>query len=290
MSRQLLIIFVLLGLCANTIGQTSSNTVDKNRILIGEPIKLTVKTRVPAAVKNHAFGMDSIPHFEILDSSAVKQTTEGAETVFEKTYTITSWDSGLWTLPSVMSKNSTARPLQIKVEWTQPFDTAQPYHDIKAIVPVGKETAQKWYWYLIGLALLIVLFLLFFPGGKKQAPKPKEPAVDAYRQAIQRLEGLRSKEVDTSNVKQYYSDLVFILRDYLHRRKGIYSHSKTTDDLSIQIKEVKLPTSFHTELLQALRLSDMVKYARYQPYSEENRDTFNTIKQSITEIERGHAV
>jgi hypothetical protein len=196
----------------------------------------------------------------------------------------------LWTLPPVLSKNASAKPLQIKVEWTHPFDTAQPYHDIKAIVPVNKETSQKWYWYLIGLALLIVLFLLFFPKGKKQTPKPREPAIDAYRQAIKRLEGLQAKEVNTNNVKQYYSDLVFILRDYLHRRKGIYSHSKTTDDLSIQMKDVKLPASLYNELLQSLRLSDMVKYARYQPYSEENKKTYDTIKQSITEIERGHAV
>jgi len=104
------------------------------------------------------------------------------------------------------------------------------------------------------------------------------------------LQDLRAKELDRSDVKQFYSQLVFILRDYLHRRKGVYSHSKTTDDLSIQMKDLKLPNEFYHELLQILRLSDLVKYAKFQPGSADNQKAFDVIVQTIKDIERGNAV
>ncbi len=290
MIRNLLIIFTLIA-SIQSVAQTGTITVDKQRILIGEPIRITLQVKLARTVDSINLAIDSLPHFELLDSSALIKKEDASELTLEKSYTITSWDSGLWVLSPPMPTAFTTEPIRIKVDWTSPFDTAQPYHDIKDIVPVEKETEPKWYWYLIGLGLLLILFLLFFPRGKKdQAQKPRAPSVDAYKEAILRLQDLRSKELDRSDIKQYYSNLIFILRDYLHKRKGIYSHSKTTDDLSIQMKQLKLPAAFYNELVQTLRLSDLAKYAKYQPLAEENKKAFEVIVQTIKDIERGNAV
>lgn len=289
MIRLASIIFVLF-IPLYSIAQTGSATVDRNRILIGEPIKWSIQLRLPGEVKSNVFMIDTLPHFEILDSTEVLQKTEGSETVLERTYTITSWDSGSWVLPPLMSKNFSSEPIRIKVEWTQPFDTAQAYHDIKDIVPVEKESQPKWYWYLVGIALLLVLFLLFFPRANKKPVAKQKQSVDPFREAIARLEQLRAKNIESSEVKLYYTHLIDIFRDYLHRRKNIYSFSKTTDDLSIQIKDLKLPNAYYNELVQTLRQSDMVKYAKYQPGAEENKMAFDVIRQTIIDIEKGNAV
>ena len=47
----------------------------------------------------------------------------------------------------------------------------------------------------------------------------------------------------------------------------------------------------YADLLQALRLSDLVKFARYQPSNAEDETSIDTIKQSIITIENlPHAV
>jgi hypothetical protein len=40
------------------------------------------------------------------------------------------------------------------------------------------------------------------------------------------------------------------------------------------------------KLSQVLRLSDFVKFAKYMPSAEDDRDTFDTIKRAIGEIEQ----
>jgi len=162
MIRTLLIIS-LLGFSITSVAQTGTISVDKQRILIGEPIKITLQIKFPGKPDTVSIAIDTLPHFELLDSSELVKREEASELILEKSYTITSWDSGLWVLSPPMSKAFTTEPIRIKVDWTSPFDTAQPYHDIKDVVPVEKETEHKWYWYLIGLALLLLLFLLFFP-------------------------------------------------------------------------------------------------------------------------------
>jgi hypothetical protein len=165
-----------------------------------------------------------------------------------------------------------------------PFDTTQPYHDIHDILEIKKPGETTWYWYLIGLLILILLFLLFFPKGK---PKSKGEFVSdegAYKRALKKLDVLNKRnDVDS---KAFYTELIQIFREYLHKRKNIYSFSKTTDDLAIQIEKLNLSRDQYHELLQTLRLSDLVKYAKYQPTREENQTSINDIKQGIIDIEQ----
>src|SRR5438067_6122774 len=98
---------------------------------------------------------------------------------------------------------------------------------------------------------------------------------------MQQLEQLQKNKTD--DVKQYYTDLINIFRGYLKGAKGMQSFSKTTDDLSIQLQALKIPE--YNQLVQSLRLSDLVKFAKYQPEANMNAEAFNIIKQSITTIE-----
>ena len=79
--------------------------------------------------------------------------------------------------------------------------------------------------------------------------------------------------------------MIRIFRDYLHRRRNIYSFSKTTDDLSLQMQKLNMDREHYADLVQTLRLSDLVKFARYQPANAENETSIDTIKQSIITIE-----
>jgi hypothetical protein len=231
--------------------------------------------------------MDSLPHFEVLSVSKTDTTVVAGKLQLSHTLTITSWDSGRWNLPSLMTNGIPSKPVAIDVGYTTPWDPKKPYNDIKGIVPVKQQGKDRWWWYLIGAAVLIALFLLFFPGDKNNKVV-SELDSGAYKKAMQSLEKLQKEKAASS--KDYYTALITIFRTYLKGAKGIQSFSKTTDDLGIQLQSLKLPPAEYNELLQTLRLSDLVKFAQYNPEERVNTASFSTIKQSITTIEQSHVV
>src|SRR5439155_16039129 len=103
----------------------------------------------------------------------------------------------------------------------------------------------------------------FFRKGKKKPKTAFVPDEGAYKSALKKLEQLRKKEVTSD--KLFYTELVNVFREYLHRRKNIQSFSKTTDDLAVQVKQLEMPVQEYNSLLQTLRLSDLVKFARFEP-------------------------
>ncbi|HEU4902417.1 MAG TPA: hypothetical protein VFT06_06475 [Flavisolibacter sp.] len=267
--------------------QVINLSYDKQRILLGEQIGVTVKAFVDKGKSLDNFPLDTIPHFEVLLSSKVDTAVVSGTLQLSQTLTITSWDSGRWNVPTVIAGGVPSKPIAIDVAFTSPWNPAQPYHDIKGIVPVKNPGKSTWWWYVIGLAVLIALFLLFFPGDKKEKGE-LEVDKSAYKKALLQLEKLEKEK--PADARQYYTELVNIFRAYLKGAKGIQSFSKTTDDLSIQLQAQKMPPTDYNQLVQALRLSDLVKFAAYRPDEGMNRTALNTIKQSIMTIENGHAV
>ena len=258
-----------------------STTVDKESILIGEQFKLTIKAdNLPASAE--WLQLDTLPHFEILEKSKIDSTLNGENIGLSQTFTLTSWDSGAWQLLSAAPGVVGKKPIIINVTHS-PMDYAQDYHDVKDILEFEKPERTTWYWYLVGLILLVVLFLLFFPRGKKK-PKPDfVPDQTIYQQSLKKLEALRVKKGEDAKV--FHSELVAIFREYLAKRKGIQSYSKTTDDLAVQLGALRLPNTVYQPMLQSLRLSDLAKFARANPAPSENERSIDIIKQSINVIE-----
>ena len=280
------IVFCLMLFAQWLQAQVINLSYDKQRILLGEQIAVTVKAFVDKGATVSGFPIDTLPHFEVLEASVADTADLGQTLQVSQTLTITSWDSGRWSVPTVIAGGTPTKPVYIDVSYTSPWNPAQPYHDIKGITPVEAPGRSTWWWYLVGLAVLVALFLLFFPEGKKE----KTVALDrnAYRKALQDLEKLEKNRSAEATI--FYTELINIFRTYLKGAKGIQSFSKTTDDLSIQLQGQNLPPAEYTQLVQTLRLSDLVKFAAYQPSAGLTTDSINIVKQSITTIESRHAV
>lgn len=265
--------------------QRVTATADKEQILIGEQFHIKLQANFTKAEPPDFFEVDSIPRFEVLDKTTIDTSKFDDGFALTQTLTVTSWDSGkIQIAPFVLGRDKT-KPLIIDVAYSpHPFDTTQPYHDIHDIMEVKKPGEATWYWYLIGLLILILLFLLFFPKGKPKAKGEFVSDEGAYKRALKKLDLLNKRSVEDSKV--FYTELIQIFREYLHKRKNIYSFSKTTDDLSVQIEKLNLDRDQYQQLLQTLRLSDLVKYAKYQPTGEENRISINEVRESIVSIEQ----
>ncbi|MGZ3846039.1 MAG: hypothetical protein ACXVBH_08275 [Flavisolibacter sp.] len=261
-------------------------TADKQKILIGEQFHLHLQANFNKGEPLDFFDLDTLPRFEILDRSGIDTSRFNDGIALRQVLTVTSWDSGkLLIAPFVLGRYQT-KPLTINVAYSpNPFDTTQAYHDIHDILEVKRPSENTWYWYLIGALILVLLFLLFFPKGKPKAKGEFVSDEGAYRKALRRLDALQKKSADN---KVFYTELVQVFREYLHRRKNIYSFSKTTDDLSAQIEKLDLDRGQYQQLVQTLMVSDFVKYAKYQASEEERRNSLDSIRESIVAIENTH--
>jgi hypothetical protein len=259
--------------------------VDRNKIFIGEPIVLTLKADIPENEAISFFSMDSLAHFEFLEQQKIDTANTSSGTVLTQVIRITSFDSGHWVIPSfLLAGNIATDSLPVDVVFSE-FDPNQDYHDIKDIIDVKVEKKKQWWWYPVGAVVLILLLVLiyFLSKKKKQVVKPAEPLIDPYAEAMKQIEKLQK---DKPAPKQYYSAMVDIFRQYVLRKKGIRSLQETTDDLVLQLKNLDMSKDNFNRLVQALRLSDFVKFAKYNPAAEDDIVLVSGIKQSIQEIEQ----
>ncbi|ANE52512.1 BatD family protein [Flavisolibacter tropicus] len=281
------ILTILLFLFYTQTGLTQKTNVnvavDRNQILIGEQLTLTIEAVVPNA--GYWPAIDTIPHFEIMQSKIDSQQN-GNNLQIKHTLTLTSWDSGRWSIPAiVISGHNKTKPIPITVSFSSPFDPNQDYHDVKDIMEVERPARETWFWYLIGLLLLFVLFVLLFPTKKKKKAEGFVPDEGIYRESLKRLDKLQQQP--PAEAKLFYTEMIIIFRDYLYKRKGIQSHAQTTDDLSHQLKKLDLDDATYRPLVQTLLLSDLVKFARFEPIKSDNEKALDTIRQSIIAIEKG---
>ncbi len=282
---------IFLSLCFLTFqtglaqgGPAIKASVDKNRILIGEPLQLTIEANLSRGVAISFVQVDSISHFELLDKPRVDTIQSGDGITIKAIYRITSFDSGHWVIPS-FSLSKTVRTDTIPVDIVfSDFDPNQPYHDIKDILEVTPAKKKQWWWYVAGGALLLVLILGWLLRKKKTtlAVKPIA-AIDPFEEAMKQLAQLQKEKPDP---KSYYSKLTDIFRVYVSRKKGILSLQKTTGDLVIRLRDIGLDKEQFNKLSQSLQLSDFVKFAKYIPSPEDDKQAFEIIGRSIEAIEQ----
>ncbi len=257
--------------------------VDRQKILIGERINLTLEAMATSTTGFTWTKIDTLPHFEVMEVSRVDTQLIQNGVLYKQNILITSWDSGSWVIPPITLGGAKSSPIPINVGHT-PFDVNEPYNEVKSILEVPKAKGPQWHWYLIGAVLLIMLFYLFFPEGKKK--EEPEYKGNAFDDAQQELHQLKTQGLAEKDPKLFYTKLVQIFRDYLFRKKKWYSYSKTTDDLVELMNKLNLDKEQQAHLRQTLMVTDMVKFAKYKPGSEENAQSFQNIQKAITTIEQ----
>ncbi len=279
-------VFVQAGIAQG--GSTIKASVDKNKILIGEPILLTIEAYFSSKAVTKIPAIDTIEHFEFIGEAVIDTADKNGGRSFKGLYTITSFDSGHWVIPSfALSQDVKTDTIPIDVVFSD-FDPNQEYHDIKDILEVKPpKKKMEWWWYAAGAALLLGLVWLYLK--RKKTPQPvavQKIVINPYEEAMKQLEQLQK---DKPAAKQYHSKLTDIFRLYIFRKKGILSLQKTTDDLVIQLKSLNLSKEQFDKLSQSLRLSDFVKFAKYIPTSEDDANAFNEIGNAIMSIEKSEA-
>lgn len=277
-------LFWLMSSPATAIAQDVSvkATIDKTRILIGEPIQLELEATIPAGA--HWFAIDSIPHFELIEKNKIDSSKSG---VYKQTLIITSFDSGRVVLPAFNleynGKSYLTDSLAIDVSYAD-FDPKKEYNDIKDIIDV-KPAVNYLLWLLIAAGVLLLLLLIWYLR-KRRRKKPAIPAetfshLSPLDEALQALDQLKQQPLEE---KQFYTKLNDIIRWFVYRKTGVAAMQKTNEEFILQIEKLGMQQDDFIALAQALRLCDVVKFAKFIPSKEDKEHSLRVIRSSVQAI------
>ncbi len=272
--------------------------IDKKAIRIGEQFeyKLTISTAENVIIPK----LDNLKGLEVVDSLKV----DTIKNKLVKKYILTGFDSGAFYIPSqqIFIKNQAhiTDSLLVSVA-TIPVDTTKiKKFEIKGIrgEPYQFDDVKKYVYWGIGLLLLVIVTLYFaLKRSDKSIFRTTTSELPPYQEALRRLQLLDEKLLWQNNqVKAYYSELTFIVKNYLETALNVRALEQTTNDLVDNLTDLNDADVLDTEketivkLRQLFEQSDLVKFAKSEPLAHEieadrNIATFliNNLKPSIVE-------
>ena len=263
-------------------------TVDRNRILIGEPIDLVLEGQVPQGAELHWFALDSIPHFEYAEKGRIDSLHQDDQAIFRQHLIITSFDSGThWIGPLAMKAGQQTvytDSIQIEVRFST-FNPGQDYHDIKDLIAVSHPYIHYIVFTIAAISLIAVFLVIFFLRRSRLSAgsfKIHSRELSAYEEAMKSLASLQGRQLANSGQdKLYYTALNDIFRRFLHRNMRRTMAEKTTDELILEIRRTDLPPANFSLLAEVLRMSDFVKFAKFKPSISDNENSLSIIETSV---------
>ena len=168
----------------------------------------------------------------------------------------------------------------------------QKMYPIKAIQnePYTFEDFKSYLWWILG-ALLVLGIILYYIFRKKETQEEKEARIPPYQLAVSRLKELDEKQLWQKNkIKQYYVELTDIVRTYIEKELKIPALESTTNELMETITDfnassaLDIPQDVIDKLRILLKDSDLVKFAKYKPLSNEIELHRNTAAEVIDGI------
>ena len=272
---------------------TIKATVDKNQILIGEPIRLSVDIKSPMVSGNQLPSFDSLPHFELIEKGSLDSLISAAGASYHMEWKLTSFDSGTRIIPALSltigKQIYKTDSLAIEVSYGS-VDTSKDYHDIKSIIDIENPDVKYIPWAMAALtALTLFLFIWFIRKPlvieNTSIIESRPSSSTALEDALASLDRLKDMlHQDPSVVKKYYSGLHDVLRIFLQNRLGLVTMEKTSEELILSLSDLHIDREAFTQLAASLRMGDFVKFAKYIPGPYENDSNLEVVRSSIVKI------
>jgi len=281
-------------------GQVSSS-IDSTAIKIGAELfyKIQVKADTTALV---VFSEEqTFQPLEMINSYAIDTTKKDGYYQLTKTYGLTQFDSGVYTIPKqkiiIGDKIFFTDSLQVQVNTVVVDTTKQKLFDIKPLTQVEKSPSNIWGGLAIFLlgSLIIGGILYWFVWRKKPlTEEEKIAALAPYERAKLALEKLdEERYFENEEIKTYYSDLTLILRQYLDEKVYEQSLESTTDELVSRLQtleaanQIKLSKETIRNIETILKRADLVKFAKSKPDFQLAKLDKSTIELEIDHVKDG---
>jgi len=256
-----------------------ASSLDNNKMLIGDQCTYRIELKsnqILTSIIAEIEKIDTSGKIEILNQT---QWSDSLSNIYSKEWTFTCFDSGYYQLlpiPIMFSSNGQKQRVfskQLAFFVDNPLIDSSGMADIKSIIE-EPATIEDYLTIIYGfIGLLIAAFLIwFFVFKKKKRVNVKEVIVmpkPAHELALNKLQILKERKLwQQEKVKEYYSELTFIAREYLEKRYEIRALEFTTHEILDKLKTYNLNSELQLSLKNILHSADIVKFAKGKPAAE----------------------
>jgi hypothetical protein len=278
-------------------------SIDSTKIKIGSQANVTIKANVKGKDKVNFPEGKNFGQLEILEAypADTVKDAEGRMTQLIKKYGVTQFDTGNYVIPRlpVVINNKTIQTDSLRLRVTEvKVDTLkQKLYDIKTVT-AAPGAGPDWWWPIVGFLIytaigLAIWFFFFRKKGEKKEKAVPVVQVSPIEKATSQLKQLEKKDfLQRGEVKEYYSELSNIARQYIEEAVHIPAMESTTGELiaamqrAAQRRKMVLRPETFEQLEQILRNADLVKFAKSRPMDFEIAEDRARIEKTIVVIDR----
>jgi len=232
--------------------------------------------------------------------------TDDGRITYHQDLVVTSFKDSLFyinPLPFVVN-GDTQYTNSLSLNVIQPFemDTTDAITDIKSVMK-----PKIWWWGILRWVLLAILIAGLAVGGwflykwlrkffQKEEVEPVDPETlrPCDEVALEKLDKIKEEKAwQSGEYKKYFSDLTYVVREYIGRRYDVHSTEKTSDDTLAAMKPILTENdqkSLYQKLETMLRLADLVKFAKWNPMPDESETSlvaaYSFVKETAPEKEQ----
>ena len=278
--------------------------VNSTDVQVGKPFTLDLSLKVPYGwfVEWNDFAIDTLSEqIDIIKRSEVERTADADSNVIVKQQlTLMTFDTGQIQLPAVglTYAKSFDDPMRMQA-FTEPIDlyattivvdTLQPYKPIVEPIAAPVQMKEVYPW-ILGVLLLALLVFGIWYWSKRRKTRVDEngnivrgPVIPPYDKAVDDLKRLREeKPWQSGKVKEYFSSLTDIVREYIEGQFGVNAVEMTTDDILEEVKPLHFSKETYDKLKQTMEVADLVKFAKYSASALESDTALTDMTEFVNE-------
>jgi len=307
-----LFLFLFLIVTNRSNAQRATVSLDRDKIFLGEQtvlqlklddVETILKLKLNDAANNAQsvsswFAVpDSGNHIEVIRREKIDTISINGYSTFIQKIVITSFDSGIWTIPIVppivKDRNNQLRAIAADSVTLQviPVDVSKmkDFHPVGDIIHV-KYTDYTWLYIAIGILILaaIVYFLVRWLKRNKQKPFGENVVIkgNPMNWALQQINLLEKENlIQKGEGKLFFTKLDDICRTYFDARTHTHTLQSTSIEMMEKLRAYLTEEKDRIALQQFTKLSNTVKFAKYQPQEMHGKEAIDIAKATIKNIE-----
>jgi hypothetical protein len=269
-------------------------SADKTEIRIGDQVKATILLDLgngKELLNTDHIWPDSMKGIVVVDGPSWNRDKPESTTA---TWSVALFDTGVVNIPSlplVIQQQGTidtvfTNSFTVKVLPVEPDSTG--LSGIKDIYeqPFNPGYYKKYIPHFIGALLLIAALVFWLRQRKSRRVAPEVVAIPLlpHEWAAKALDELAERKLwQRGEIKEHYTHLTDILREYLERRFAIHAREQTSDEILIQLRKQHLSNSLLTDTEELLSVADLIKFAKADPGMDIHAATIERVRKFVIE-------
>ena len=289
--------FVVMILSGDGVFAQLHTAIDTTQMRIGEELLWTLEVEAdstdlvmfPEGVQFGAFEVIRNYPIDTLKANAGRRGFR-----LRKRYGLTVFDSGAYALEPqrvlLGDQKLESDAIEVMVYSVVVDTTQQELFDIKPSIEVPLKKTNPWRWMFLVVGIVLAAFAIRWWWQKRKIKKTLIPLLPPFEEAMHRLLQVdQATFLAQGNVKEYYSELVDIVKRYVSREVDDRALESTTEELIQRLYlhqhagHLTLKTTTITELKNILQRSDLIKFAKGTSSADQTLTDRQGVEQIIIE-------